>query len=119
MEDDLGAGADAVLVEGGPLDDLPLEVVVDLGQELEGQRLEDRRRRDAVRQQVVELRPHLQDPRGRVLVHDLLGDLADQRLPVRRRDRRFVGHFLAAKEHVLENERLLRAALHVLVQIRA
>lgn len=77
MEDDLGAGADAVLVEGGPLDNLPLEVVVDLGQELKGQRLEDRRRWDAVRQQVVELRPHLQDPRGGVLVHDLLGDLAN------------------------------------------
>ena len=39
LEDDLTACADAVLVEGAPLDNLGLETVVDSGHELEGESL--------------------------------------------------------------------------------
>jgi len=55
VEDDLGAEPHAVLVEGGPADDVGLEAVVDLGlrDEVEAERFEDRGRGDAVRQQII------------------------------------------------------------------
>lgn len=54
-------------------------------------------------EQVVELRPNLQDPLWSVLCHDLVRHLADEGLPVWRRDAGFVCNFLTENpiSHVL------------------
>lgn len=84
-----------MLIERAPLDHLCLQLIVDLRDELEREGLEDRRGRNAVCEQVVEFRAHLQDPGGRVLGEDFGGDQGDQGFPVRRRDWGCVCDFLA------------------------
>ena len=77
MEDDLRAHADPMLVEGTPLDNIRLQRVIDEGNQLECQGFEDGGGRNAVREQIVELCADFEDLRGRVLGHNLAGDLGD------------------------------------------
>ncbi len=72
-----------------------------MGISLNVRRLEDSRRRYAVRQEIVELGPDLQDARRRVLIHNLLGYDPDKRLPVRGRDRCGVGDFFTGEPLVV------------------
>lgn len=77
MKDNLGARLDPVLVKGGPLYDLSFEPIVNETQQFECKGLENRSGWDAVREKVVQLGAHLQDPRRCVFFDNLPGDLAN------------------------------------------
>ena len=59
MEDLFTAHLASMLVESSPLDDLWFERIIRLGYQLPGERLDDCRRIDAVREEVVEGGPNL------------------------------------------------------------
>lgn len=87
MEDDLAPQVYPVLVERAPLDHVGLERVVDLGDQTERQQLQDHRRGNAVREQVVEFGAHLENALRGVVGEELVGNLVDEGLIVRGGDR--------------------------------
>lgn len=98
MKDDLRAQPNPMFVERRPPYDLRLQLVVDFGDQLERERAQDRRRGDAVRQQIVELGAHLQDALRCVLGEDVGGDRRDEGFPVWRGDGGCVCDFFAGED---------------------
>lgn len=84
-----------VLIVCAPLDHIRFELVIAKRNQLPSERLNDRSRRDTMREQIVQLRAHLHDAGRRALLHDLLRNLSDERLPIRRRDGRILRDVLA------------------------
>ena len=77
-----------MLIIARPLHHFRLQHVVHPLHQLPAQRLQHHRRGDAVRQQVIQLLPHLEDLLRRALGNTVVGDLCDERFPVGGRDGR-------------------------------
>lgn len=95
MENDLRTHPNPMLIERRPLNDIRLKSIIDQRNKLEGQSLQNSCWRYAMREQVVEFRPDLQNSLWGVLFHDFVCDLADESFPVWGWDWSVVGDFLA------------------------
>lgn len=100
VEYHLGPRLDSMLVKCRPTDHVALESVVNQGQQFKCESLQNRCRRDAVRQEVVELRPHLQDSGRRMFIDNFSGYLAYECLPVRWRNWRVLCDLFTVKQRV-------------------
>jgi hypothetical protein len=85
-----------VFVERCPFDNICFQGIINHGDEFERQSLENRSWWDAMSQEIVKLRSNLKDARGRVFLHNFLGNLADKGIPVWGWDWCAVRYFLAA-----------------------
>ena len=90
MKNNLPPQLNPMLIERGPPHHLRLQFLIHPLHQLPTQRLDHHRRRYAVCEQIVQLRPHDEDLFGRPLGDDVVRDLSNQHLPVRRRDGGFL-----------------------------
>jgi hypothetical protein len=82
VEDGLGALVQLLLVVGGVVGDLRLELAVAIFDQLLQKASEDEFGRDAVDEQLVDALTHLVQPLRALLLHHLLRRLGNERLPV-------------------------------------
>lgn len=86
MEYDLCAHLDPMLIERRPLYDIWFQRIIDQWYQLECEGLDDRRGRNAVCEEVVELSTDLQNSGRSVFVIDRFRDFRDEHFPVRWRN---------------------------------
>lgn len=86
MEYDLGAHANAMLVECRPFDNICLQYIIDHGNQFKCQGLEDGCGRYAMCEEVVEFCSNLENACWRMLFHDLSSNLVNQGFPIWRWD---------------------------------